>query len=163
MKIINQLLIIAIILIAFQATSTDASIRPIITSNMPSEFRIGLFDVNLTWYVIDDNLQSYTIFINNSIWKMDNFTDSNLIQVIFSGSKGFYNLTLSVYDYSGFNVNSTQYVKVIPSITSATSSQGTYTSYTATGGTPGFEIFSTLVALGICSVLIQKLRKKIKQ
>ena len=154
---------IVILLFSFPSPTTYASIRPIITTTMPHELVVGLGEVNLSWYVIDDNLKSYEIDINDSTWRINNFTDSNLIQVSFSNVEGFYNLTLSVEDYSGFMSNTTQYIKVVYSTSAVTSSITNNTaSSTTTGatGTQGFEFLTTLLVLLTSTIILSKLRKK---
>lgn len=154
---------IVIVLVPGQTTVTNASIRPIITTKMPHELIIGLQDVNLTWYVIDDNLMSYTIFINDSLWKMDNFTNSNVLEVTFSNVIGFYNLTLSVHDYSGYNSNASQYIKVLqlPNTSATQSVTSTINNQTKASASNGFEFISVILVITISSVI--KLKRKKKQ
>ena len=43
---------------------SNASIKPIITTSLPHNIQIGLQSINLSWYIIDDNPRSYSVYKN---------------------------------------------------------------------------------------------------
>ena len=122
------------------SSTVQASIHPIIVSDMPNPINSGLQNVNLKWIVFDDNPKSYEKYINNDIWK-NNSIITNIIVIQFSGAEGFYNLTLFVYDYSGNSVSTHQLINISTAFPiTETSSPSNITKYSASNASPGFEL-----------------------
>lgn len=138
----------------------NASIQPVITTTMPKKMTIGLQEVTLHWYIIDDNLDNYAIYINNSIWKKNSIT-SNLLEVQFSNSVGSYNITLSVTDFS--NYSASYQMIIIVSQSSQTTTIYAITTQSTSGATPGFgflEALSLLCFLVVTAKLVKFSKKK---
>ena len=127
---------------------------------MPEKMSIGLQAVTLHWYIIDDNLDQYTIYINNSVWKNDSIS-SNLLEVKFSNSVGIYNITLTVHDFSNNNASYQMIIIVTQSSQTTPKSNNTnltkITSYSSYGS-PGFSFVETLGFL-MCIAIIVNIKK----
>ncbi len=142
----------------------SSSVRPIITTSMPEEVTIGLQDYTLRWYVIDDNIKNYSIYINESIWKSE-IAQSNIIECTFSNPVGTYNITLEVQDFSNFT---TQYQMIInvTQTSQSTNTENTSTmTTTQTGAAFGFAYVETMVALTIVSssIVLYRLKERKKR
>lgn len=121
---------------------------------MSNKVTIGLQEVTLRWYVIDDNLKNYAIYINNSIWK-NATVESNLIEVKFSNSVGLYNITLEVTDFSNNTANYKMVINVSQSTSSSQSSateSNISTSYSGTKASSGFSFIEFLI--GFMSLIV---------
>ena len=142
------MLLVCISISQIHIDQADASIKPIITTQMPKKLIIGLQETNLSWFIIDDNLASFNIYINGLIWRNGNVT-SNLIETEFSNVVGTYNLTLNVNDFSN-NMASDNMTIIVSAEIPTTTSQSTYsTSYTNVTGAPGFNYIELIVNLFI--------------
>ena len=131
---------------------------------MPKKLTIGLQETNLSWFVIDDNLESFTIYINGLLWKNRTVT-SNLIEEKFSNVVGSYNLTLEVYDYSN-NTAFTNMTIIVSAIEPTTTTSSNITSYIiASQAAPAFTIFEFMLSITLLMSSIKiahfKNRKKL--
>ena len=159
-------LIVIIILLQENTLSTNASIRPIITTNLPPTITIGLQEILLNWYVIDDNPDSYSILKNGSFLRDDVLITSNLINLSFSEVAGTYNLTLIVRDYSNFTAASTIIIHVqsIPATSTLTGTAASTTENSQrSSATPGYSLTDILFFIVIIGFFITFKRRKDKR
>ena len=165
-KYLSFIVVIVLILSLRMVSESSASIKPIIITNMPNKLSVSLTKNQLSWYVIDDNVKNYLIFVNNSLWKNESM-QSNLIIVQFSYAVGIYNLTIVVNDYSNNNVKDNIFITVRTGATSSSTGVITVTATTVLNSTgtkasPGFEIIGVLIGIGLFMFIMKfkKFRKK---
>lgn len=155
----KKTILIFLIFLQFSISAGSSSIRPILKTDLPETLTIGLNEVNLTWYVIDDNPECYYVYVNDQIWKNNISLLSNEISFAFSNVAGNYTIKLLVFDYSGYSITSSINIVVIP-ISSSTSTTGSTSS--ASMATPGFTGFGILIIL-LVSGAYQKKKKLYKK
>ena len=162
----TKVILSAVVLFVLCLTSTSnvqASIHPIIVSDLPNPINSGLQDIDLKWIIIDDNPWSYEIYVNGNIWKNDSII-TDIIQVQFSGPVGWYNLTLFVKDYSGNNVSTNQLINISTSfpITGNTLFSRSSNESIKSAATPGFEFTVVFAALTLGLIYNYNKRKREK-
>ena len=137
-----------------------------ITTNLPPTITIGLQEIQLIWYVIDDNPESYSILKNGSFLRDDILITSNLINISFSEVAGTYNLTLIVRDYSNYTAISTIFIQVQlnSATTTQTNSAATQTENTKiSNASPGYSFIDILFFIVIISLFMTFKRRKDKR
>lgn len=144
--------------------SSESSLKPILVPQMEiNQFILTNQEINLTWYIIDDNPSSYKLFINNSIFKFGK-TTTNIINIPYSNIAGYYIITLEITDYSNNIVNNSIYLTISVGTFTAPASSSTDSSSEGinTGaGTSGLELnLIFLIGLGILVRLKRKSKKE---
>ena len=132
---------------------------------MSEYMEIGLSEVQLTWYVIDDNPHYFSIYVNNSIWKYEIPLTANLINITFTNVPGFYNINLSVTDYSGYYSQSNLVIKILnPASPSSSSTQPAYSSSSpsasASDSYTSLEVVGALITIFLVIKIKQKFNKR---
>ena len=147
-------------------TDGNASLRPIIVSNNPSSISTDSNSISLSWNIIDDNPRFYSIKKNGSILINNISIVSDIVNFEFIEIAGTYNISFTVYDFSGFFAQDYTLITIsavtTSSSTSATGSSTSSSSSATTSSTgsasPGFTYINTLIMIVLISLPI--LRKK---
>ena len=153
----KKVFLILLIFLQFSVSAGSSSIRPILITSLPKTLSIGLNEVNLTWYVIDDNPECYYVYINDQIWKNNISLLSNEISFTFSDVVGNYTIKLIVFDYSGYSITSSINISVI-AVSSNSSNTNTNVSSSTTMASPGFTSFEVLIILLGCAAYLKKIK-----
>ena len=169
MKTIGIFISLCLILNVCNVLETSASIRPIIINNTPNVINSDKTEVNLSWYIIDDNPKQYTILKNGSVLKNNINFESNVITLQFNDVVGHYNISLIVYDFSGYSASN----NVIITITSASASTAPVTAATTTNNasisskfsasSTGFSLLNIFFTLLVITTLIRFTKHKKKK
>lgn len=166
--LINSWLLV--ILLQCTVLNASASVKPIIISDNRTTISSTQNSVPLTWTIIDDNPNYYQILQNGSILKNNTKIMSDLISYDFSSVAGIYNITLIIFDYSGYHTQDSTIVNLLqPSVTSTTSSGASQNTSAATvikgpaAGTPGYSYILTLFTIVIITITYITKRSKSKR
>lgn len=163
----NKLYLVPLVLVLFTISASSASIRPFITTSMPSNLNVDLKDVPLHWYIVDDNPRNYSLFINSSPWKINiPMKTNNSIDVTFSNTPGIYNVSLIVEDYSGYTASAFVVITIYyesattssapTSISTSSITHGSASSSSNSAASSGFDYLEVVGALTIIIVAIRK-------
>lgn len=152
-----------ILILISPVLNVNASIRPVIVTQMPDPMNIGILqNVNLTWVVIDDNPSFYSLYINNTLSKNGTII-SNVITEPFSAPEGLYNITLIVTDYSNNSASSTLLINSSRFILTSSGTTSNPSPGSKTAATPGFtyEIFlSTIFIIALIPLMHKRPKTK---
>ncbi len=117
------------------------------TINHPTDisYTEGETGNSITWIPSDDHPANYSLYLNGSLEKSDDWTDGNIIYDIDGLSPGIYNYTLVVFDESGNSNSDTVIVTVNP--TQESSSETSTSSKSTTSDKPSDAIsgFTTIM------------------
>ena len=164
MKKESTIICIVLLINLINVLETSASIRPIIINNTPKEVISNNTEVNISWYIIDDNPKSFSIYKNGSILQDNIPLVSNLINFKFNDVPGYYNVSIIVYDFSGNSATTNIFITIknIPGTSIVTASSTSSSTNNAYKGTPGFNYLILLLAIITLSVFtkVKKTKKK---
>jgi hypothetical protein len=128
----------------FAIDSVSVSVRPLIVPSIssPADFYVVQGDAQrIIWYVEDDNPSIYTLSVDRVIQTNSSWVAMSTVEVnLGTYPSGYYNFTLTLYDFSGHEVSDTVMVQIFQ--------RATETKATTSSSSPGFDIPTQFIAAG---------------